>query len=73
MTDKNKKIYDTVIQYFEMNGYCPSYEDLVSLTGYSKGTVKSSIDVLLSEGLLSSNNRSCPRAFTITGYKFVKE
>lgn len=68
-----RKILNTIIDYYKAHGYCPSFREIASMVNLrSISSVKKYIDNMLQRGLLESEEKSgSGRAVRVKGSTFL--
>lgn len=68
-----RKILNTITEYYKIHGYCPSFREIASIVNLrSTSSVKKYIDNMLQSGLLESEEKpGSVRAVRVKGSKFI--
>jgi SOS-response transcriptional repressor LexA len=53
LTDKQKEVYDIIIQYREKNGYPPSQNEIAEMKGITRTAVRDTLKALQAKGYIT--------------------
>jgi repressor LexA len=53
LTDKQREIYDIIIQYREKNGYPPSQNEIAEIKGVTRTAIRDYLKALKAKGYIS--------------------
>ena len=72
---KSELILSFIAGYIEEHGYSPSYAEIGDAVGLkSKSSIKMQMDKLFMSGKIKTDiGTDHPRAYTLSGYRFVKD